>query len=275
MQSREAPSVQSLFAEYVAVAVSAGDSFGRYLERGRGAWLARYGYLAAAQIDLALPSLRLVGANAFNGQVNRMDVFRAIMDTCGISAVVETGTCRGATTEHMGKNFSGKIYSCELDPRYFEYAQTRLKLVDNIELYLLDSRKLLEKLFRETFSQNDTIFYYLDAHWNKDLPLLDEISLILSSNIPAVIMIDDFEVPFDEGYGFDTYGSTKKLCLSMLSGIHDRMKYSYFPALRGETETGCRRGSIIVATSANLDQRLAMLSGLRRATERDWNHYAR
>jgi len=92
-------------AAYASAAVAASESAGRYLERGRGEWLARYGYMLAAQIDLAIPSLRLVGAKPFNGQANRLDMFRSIVDVCNISIVVETGTCRGSTNGIYGEEF--------------------------------------------------------------------------------------------------------------------------------------------------------------------------
>jgi predicted O-methyltransferase YrrM len=257
----------------LSAAVSASESAGRYLERGRGSWLARYGYLLAAQIDLAIPSLRLVGANPFNGQVNRLDIFREILDVCNISVIVETGTCRGATTEYMGRIFSGKIYSCEVNRRYFEYAKRRLANLTNVEVQLIDSRRLLEQLFNLRLLRGKSIFFYLDAHWNEDLPLLGEISLILNSNVPAVVMIDDFEVPSDQGYGYDTYGQRKKLCLQMLNGFRDQTEYAYFPALPAVKETGPRRGCIVFTTSVELDQRLRTLLSLRRATQHDWSFY--
>ncbi len=249
------------------------ESAGRYLERGRGEWLARYGYLIAAQIDLAIPSLGLVGAKPFNGQVKRMEIFRAILDVCKISVVVETGTCRGATTEYMARNSSGPIYSCEVNRRYFEYAKCRLAEWTNVEVKLTDSRQFLKQLFELPSLRDQAVFFYLDAHWDKDLPLLGEISLVLNSQISAVAMIDDFEVPFDQGYGYDTYGRGKKLCLQMLSSFRDRLEYAYFPSLPAMSESGPRRGCLVFATSAALDQRLQTLKSLRRATQHDWSVY--
>lgn len=253
--------------------LGATEVMGRYLERAGEGRLARYAYLLTAQIDLAIPSLRLVGANPFNGQVNRMGIFRAVLDVCDISIIVETGTCRGATTEYMGRNFSGKIYSCEVDSRYFEYAKRRLENLPNVEVQLIDSRRLLEQLFNLPLLHDKPIFFYLDAHWNEDLPLSEEISLILNNNVPAVVMIDDFEVPFDHGYGYDTYGKRKKLCLAMLNGFRDQLEYAYFPALPAGTETGPRRGCIVFTNSAELDQRLRALPSLTRVTQHDWSFY--
>ena len=134
-------------AAFLSTAVGAAESAGRYLERGRGEWLARYGYLLAAQIDSAIPSLALFGENPFNGQVNRMEMFCGILDVCNVSIIVETGTCRGDTTEYMARNFGGKIYTCEVNQRYFEYGKRRLTSLTNVEVHPIDSRRLLEQLF--------------------------------------------------------------------------------------------------------------------------------
>ena len=257
----------------VSGAVEWPESIGRYLERGRGEWLARYGYLFAAWIDLTIPSLRLIGAKPFNGQIKRMDLFRDILDVCAISMVIETGTCRGATTEYMASNFSGRIYSCELNRRYFEYAKQRLAKWGNVEVTLTDSRQFLKGLVDLSLARGRSAFFYLDAHWNKDLPLLGEIALILNSNCGAVVMIDDFEVPLDEGYGYDTYGRGKKVCLQMLSSFRDRLEYAYFPSLPATSESGPRRGCLVFTTSAELDTQLQTLTSLRRATQRDWSIY--
>ena len=61
-----------------------------------------------------------------------------------------------------------------------------------------------------------TVFFYLDAHWNDDLPLADEIDIIFSRCPWAVVMIDDFEVPSDPGYQFDDYGPGKALVLGYI-----------------------------------------------------------
>lgn len=252
---------------------SAFESAGRYFERGPGEWLPRYGYLFVTQIDLAFPSLRLIGAKPFNGQNNRLKIFHGILDACDVSIMVETGTFRGTTTEYMGRRFSGKIYTCEVRQRYFEYARRRLEEFANIEVRLSDSKRLLEYLFGQPLLPGTSIFFYLDAHWNREVPLLDEISLILNSNIPAVVMIDDFEVPFDEGYGFDTFGQGKRLSLRLLRDFRERIDGAYFPSAPAATESGPRRGCMVFTTSDELDRRLKTLSGLRRATPRDWDLY--
>ena len=51
------------------------------------------------------------------------------------------------------------------------------------------------------------VFFYLDAHSEKNFPFFEEIDLICSYWYNSVVMVDDFQVPGDKGYIFDDYGS--------------------------------------------------------------------
>jgi hypothetical protein len=64
-----------------------------------------------------------------------------------------------------------------------------------------------------------TILFYLDAHWNDDLPLEEELELIFSVHPHAVVMIDDFQVPDDPGYQFDEYGPGKALTPALITPV--------------------------------------------------------
>jgi hypothetical protein len=99
----------------------------------------------------------------------------------------------------------------------------------------------------------------LDAHWEDDLPLREEVEIITSSWERAVVIIDDFEVTGDAGYTFDDYGPGRRLCLDYLAGTPWPI---YFPTLDSAAETGGRRGcAVIVAPS--LVESVAALSSLR------------
>jgi hypothetical protein len=50
---------------------------------------------------------------------------------------------------------------------------------------------------------------YLDAHWYRYFPLPDELSLIARSCRKAVVVIDDFFVPFEPRFGYDEYGGVR------------------------------------------------------------------
>jgi hypothetical protein len=78
-----------------------------------------------------------------------------------------------------------------------------------------DSRAGLRRLFAGPLRalSSRTLFFYLDAHGyvSDDLPLAEEIDIVFSRCPSAVVMIDDFEVPSDAGYGYDDYGPGKAL----------------------------------------------------------------
>lgn len=266
MAKNNSTSLTGRFAKYF-------ESLGRRLERGRGEWIPRYGYLIAAKIDLMFPSLHLISAEPFNGQLNRLKLFHAILKACSISTIVETGTFRGVTTEYIAKNFDGKIYSCEVNRQYFDRASARLAMFANVDLRLMQSEALLESLLAMPALQEQSVFFYLDAHWNKDVPLIEEMSLIFNSHVPSVAMIDDFEVPSDPGYGFDTFGNNQKLCLQMLARFRGLLSHAYFPSEPADTETGPKRGSMIFTNSAQLAREIETLKGLVPITNRDWDFY--
>jgi hypothetical protein len=50
------------------------------------------------------------------------------------------------------------------------------------------------------------VFFYLDAHWYDDV-LAEEFDLIAEHWARYVVMIDDFVVPHDPGYEYDTYAA--------------------------------------------------------------------
>ena len=107
------------------------------------------------------------------------------------------------------------------------------------------------------------LFFYLDAHWGKDLPLQKELALILEQFETFAIMIDDFEVPGDPGYGFDDYGAGKQLSLRDFPLHKDKRVTCYLPSVPSSQETGLRRGAI-VAASQSLTGQIDRIAGLRR-----------
>ena len=76
-----------------------------------------------------------------------------------------------------------------------------------------DSRRFIRELF-DVLAPNFTdqaVFAYLDAHWKKDMPLGEVIDLIFDHCAAAVVIIDDFQLPFDADHDYDDYGSGKAL----------------------------------------------------------------
>jgi hypothetical protein len=148
----------------------------------------------------------------FNGQTARQALFVEIITNTRPRAIVETGTFLGVTTELMSQT-GLPVFTIEWHPRNYGFVRARFWRKRNVNLLHGDSRIGLRKLFDGALHSlsDHTVFFYLDAHWNDDLPLAEEIDIVFSRCPLAVVMIDDFEVPFDAGYGFDDYGPGKAL----------------------------------------------------------------
>jgi hypothetical protein len=82
-----------------------------------------------------------------------------------------------------------------------------------------------------------------------------------------VIVVDDFQVPDDPGYGFDDYGFGKRLSLEYLLQAAAPSIAIFFPRARSESETGARRGSVTLTTNVELEEVLDRLPALRRWTQ--------
>ena len=109
------------------------------------------------------------------------------------------------------------------------------------------------------------MFAYLDAHWKNDLPLAEEIDLIFSHCAAAVVMIDDFQVPFDGNYQYDNYGAGRALTAAYIEpaiALYDLQ--TYYPSVPASAETGMRRGCVVLAQNTIHSAALTSLPELRR-----------
>ena len=209
---------------------------------------------AAAKIDLHSPSLSSSWGGPLNGQQARCAIVREISRLVVFDRVVETGTFRGTSTEFFSAVFGTPVETVEASPRYFAYSRARLDYLSNVRVTKGDSRSFLRSLSETPDLSGETTFFYLDAHWEKDLPLKDELSLIGARWHKAIVMIDDFKVPGDSGYGFDDYGygmalSEDYIPASALSGWELR-----FPKGRSAQETGAKRGCAVLISPLLISQ---------------------
>lgn len=182
----------------------------------------------------------------FNGQTGRQRLFAELVRLFDFSMIIETGTYRGTTTEFMSEQSGLPVYSAELHPRPFAFAFVRLIGRRDVHLYRMDSRALIEALGKRDGLRGALPFVYLDAHWNDDFPLGDEINLIFRYWPASVVMIDDFQVPGDEGYGFDSYGAGATLCITYLEEHAEFRLIPFFPSLPSQEESGSRRGCVLL-----------------------------
>jgi hypothetical protein len=184
-----------------------------------------------------------LAGGALNGQRLRQQIVRHLVATIEFDEVVETGTFRAATTLFFSHLTGLPVHSVELLPRFFRLAETRCSDYPDIHLRLGDSRDFLVDLSRE-ISEHTTLFY-LDAHWQPDVPRFEELEIISSAWNRAVVMIDDFAVPDDPGYGFTRYGETP-LTIDYLPSLPGWAMF--YPAARADVESGARRGCLVLAS---------------------------
>jgi hypothetical protein len=208
----------------------------------------------STRLDLMRPSYW--ADPPLNGQRERQRIVRELARAIEFDEVVETGTFRGATTLFFSHLLGCPVHSAELLPRYHAFAAVRCAADPSIRLTCGDSREFLRRLAPEIAGH--TTLFYLDAHWEADVPRFEELE-ILAGQQRAVVMIDDFQVPDDPGYGFTHYGGAPLNLdyLPELSGWR-----SFFPAVPSSRETGARRGCIVLA-SASLAEAIGRLGTLR------------
>ena len=198
------------------------------------------------------PGTRDSWGGPFNGQAARRRLFLALIDKFAPSAILETGTYRGTTTEFMAET-GLPIFTIESSRRLYGYSRMRLYQRSNVKVLHGDSRKNAEELLRGPLRElkHRTIFAYLDAHWEHDLPLAEELDIIFSECHGAIVMIDDFEVPTDTGYRYDRYKSGKALTRAHIASmIEKHALVLVHPSTPSSQETGSKRGCAVLGINS-------------------------
>jgi hypothetical protein len=171
----------------------------------------------------------------FNGQTARQALFVEIVTKTRPHALIETGTSLGATTELMSQT-GLPVFTIELSPQHYGFARARFSRKGNIKLLHDDSRRGLRRLFDGPLQAlaGHTLYFYLDAHghvFDDDLPLAEELDTVFRRCPSAIVMIDDFEVPNDAGYGYDDYGPGRALVFDYIRpAIAAHQLRAFFPS---------------------------------------------
>ncbi len=227
--------------------------FERPMPAGRiaKAWVKRLiGDQNLGRIDqFRFPERGVAWGGAFNGQARRRQLFAALLESLKPTSIVETGTYLGTTTELFGAT-GLPVFTVEADARKCGYAKARLRHAKNVHVIHGDSRSTLHRLLGDgnVLPTTGLPFVYLDAHWNDDLPLAEELDIVFSSRPEALVMVDDFEVPGDPDYGFDDYGPDKALNAGYIQAVAQKHALAaFYPRARGLDETGAKRGCIVLA----------------------------
>jgi hypothetical protein len=191
----------------------------------------------------------LGGGGPFNGQRSRRELFQSLIAKFAPIAIIETGTHLGTTTEFLATT-GLPVFSVEGNRRNYGFAWARLWRHRNVHLLCGDSRAALRRWFNGPLGRihDGGLFVYLDAHWGFDLPLAEELDIIFGIHPNSLIMVDDFQVPFDAGYGYDDYGGDQVLTEEYIKPVvaEHRLRILY-PTTPSVEETGARRGCVVLA----------------------------
>ena len=188
------------------------------------------------------PERRDPWGGPFNGQHKRRELFSSLVLTCRPAAIIETGTYVGASTAFMAEVSKLPVYSVEVNPRNFGFAKMRLRKHRRVQLSLSDSREFLTNFIAGDATRylGHPLLFYLDAHWGEELPLSDELTIIFSSLPQAIVMIDDFQVPDDGGYGYDDYGVGRALTRGYIAPQVKQLELAeFYPATPSAAEFWC------------------------------------
>lgn len=204
----------------------------------------------------------------FNGQEGRRAIFELILSTTRPALILETGTFRGTTAELLAQT-GLPVVTIEDKERNYGFSRARLRRFSNIDLRLGDSRIETRRTL-QSYRQivgNQPIFAYLDAHcWRGSSPLAEELDIVFSLCPQAVVMVDDFLVPGDPGYGYDTYGPGETLDQDYVEpAMTVHRLAAFYPTLPSSEETGDRRGFVILANEA-MWSKLLLSTGYLRCT---------
>jgi hypothetical protein len=202
-------------------------------------------------------------AAAFNGQPGRQKLFLDLIRTIRFDEIVETGSFRGDTTAFMARRSGLPIFTSESSPRHYGYSHARFVLDRKVHVAFSDSRQFLRSHFGKPEHAARTVFAYLDAHWGQDLPLFEETRILLALPPTIVVMIDDFQVPDDAGYAFDSYGPGATLNLEYLRLEEIPEARIFLPALHSSGEAGFRRGCVVLAKNGPVADLLKSIDSLR------------
>ncbi len=179
----------------------------------------------------------------FNGQELRRNMVLDVLSSTGVKQVIETGTYRGTTTSFFLQQ-ACRVFTSEYSPRYYMYSKLRFLSKSKLSIYNEDSRVFLRRLAKQSRVTNELTIFYLDAHWDADLPLREELEIIDKHWPRYIILIDDYEVPGDSGYVFDDYGGESVLNAAYLdrTGIN----FKRFYPISSANETGVKSGSVVL-----------------------------
>ncbi len=197
------------------------------------------------------------GGGPLNGQRFRQHIFNRLL-RLDPDVIVETGTYIGSSTSFFARQ-GLPVFSCEVDEKFFARAASHLTDCPNVTLHLDDSRSFLRQLAGDPSFRFQRPLFYLDAHWEEDLPLADEIRIIAGRWPSFAIMVDDFQVPGTD-YVYDSYPNGLELTLGYLQreGVELGDLAVLFPSAGPDAETGTKCGTLVLMPAELYEQQMRL-----------------
>ena len=205
------------------------------------------------------PELRKSWGGPFNAQEGRQEIFLDLVRRIRFSAIAETGTYRGTTTHFLHAASSLPVYTVESHARFYGYARCRFLWDRQVRVTRGDSVTFLMNLSTRPDLRGRRMFFYLDAHCDEGSPVREEIRILFEAWPDAVAMLDDFQVPGDDGYSFDVYANGEVLGLEYLRRPD---LAAFFPSKRSDRETGMKRGCVVLAAAPDVIAQLGEVGSL-------------
>ena len=165
-----------------------------------------------------------------------------LINLFNIECCLETGTYTGNTDIWFSTRVKD-VYTVELTDKWYNYSKNKFKKqnISNINIFKDHSIHFLKNNLSKIKEKYNKILCFLDAHWEDDWPLNNEILEIAKVyKDSAIIIIDDFKVP-NRNFQFDSYKNQPcdlTFVHNALSNLGDYIYYynntaeNYHPSLR-------------------------------------------
>ncbi len=227
----------------------------RYRWMGQGAW----DYFRA-------PEYKVTRGSPFNDQWARKALLQSIIAEFKPWAIVEMGAYRGETTGHLACT-GLPVFALEPNLHACGFSSVRFWRRRNVRILPGDIRPALKSLLTGPLwaPNGANPFFYLHTQYEIDLPFSELIDIIFCHCRSAILMIDGFEVPDDSGYGFVSVASGKVLNAAYIGPVaaaHDLA--AFYPSAPSQSESGGKRGCVVLANAAMHEERLSSLLLLRK-----------
>lgn len=192
---------------------------------------------------------------AFNGDVFIEKKFIELKEQFQLTTAIETGSCFFSTAKWLGENFDN-VYTVEKNQEFAKYGIPKVEGMPNVHWSIGDSINWLPILTHKVIE--DKCIFFLDAHFEKHCPLLDELEIISNMALinPPVIAIHDFKTPNAE-LGYDSWNG-KDFDFELIQDSVKKLEYVYdctYKAQYNNEAVGAKRGIVYLCPEIKTPQK--------------------